>query len=279
VVAALAAGWSTLPAAARRLIPAGVLVLLVWAVGPAARGGGAAPDQPVLVALDVGQGDAMLVGDPTAGWILIDGGPDPDVLADALRRRRVDRLAAVVATHPHADHTAGLAHPLTAMPVGALLVGPTGRQDGALVAAAGDVPVLDVAAGDAWAHGDLRLQVLSPPATGLGTDPNDNSLVIRVDVTGGRSVLLTGDAEVVPQLLLTDDPLIDVDVLKVPHHGGATNHPGFLDATSPQIAVISVGPDNPFGHPHPDVLADLDGVDVRRTDLHGDIALDLSPTQ
>ena len=75
--------------------------------------------------------------------------------------------------------------------------------------------------------------------------------------------------------LLAAPEVIDIDVIKVPHHGGDTNAEGFLSATTPQVAVISVGEDNPFGHPHPDVLADLVGVDVRRTDLAGDVVVPL----
>ena len=100
--------------------------------------------------------------------------------------------------------------------------------------------------------------------------------MLRLDADAGGSALLTGDAEVIAQTRLLGDPaIVDVDLLKVPHHGGATNADGFLAATTPTTAVISAGQGNPFGHPHPDVLADLAGVDVRRTDLAGDVTVPL----
>lgn len=278
------AGWRRLPPAPRRVLPALGLALAVVAIGLPGRGTrpGGLPPLPTLVALDVGQGDALLLGDPSAGWVLVDGGPDPERLARALDDVGVTELAAVVVSHPHADHTEGLIDLLPRMEVGALVVGPTGEDAVEVLAAArgAGVAVVTAAAGDGWQHGALRLAVLSPPPTGLGDEPNDNSLVLRVDVEGGRSALLTGDAEVLAQLRLAADPttaaLLDVDVLKVPHHGGATNAPGFVAATSPAQALISVGARNGFGHPHPDVLADLEGVAVGRTDLDGTVTVPLA---
>jgi competence protein ComEC len=75
--------------------------------------------------------------------------------------------------------------------------------------------------------------------------------------------------------LLRRDRKRDSRYAVVPHHGGDTNAEGFLSATTPEVAVISAGEDNPFGHPHPDVLADLVGVDVRRTDVAGDVVVPL----
>jgi competence protein ComEC len=274
------AAWSLrrAPAGARPAVAVAALVAVV-AGAPALRPGGTtrAPADPVLVALDVGQGDAVLLGDPVGGWLLVDGGPDGDVVLDALRQVHVGELAAVVATHPHADHVDGLVDVLGELPVGALLVGPRGDRAAELLAAAADarVPVRRVAAGDGLAHGTTRIDVLGPPATGLGDEPNDNSLVLRAETADGVSALLAGDAEVAAQAVLRDDARIDVEVLKVPHHGGATNLPGFLQATSPAVAVISVGEGNPFGHPHADVLTALTGVDVRRTDRSGTVTVPL----
>ncbi|HUG86916.1 MAG TPA: ComEC/Rec2 family competence protein, partial [Euzebya sp.] len=274
--------WPRLPVRLRLAAPAVGLVLGIVLVGPPTGGGdGAHPPAPVLMMLDVGQGDALLLGDPQAGWLLVDGGPDPDRLRAALQDHGVGSLVAVVASHPHADHTDGLVGVLQAMDVGALVLGPRGPEAAHLVAAAegAGVPVLAVAAGHQWSHGGMQLSVLSPPPTGLGSEPNDNSLILRVDVSAGRSVLLTGDAEALAQGLLEGEERLDVDVLKVPHHGGDTNASGFLAATTPQQALISVGAGNTFGHPHPDVLAqlaDLDGVPVLRTDVDGTVEVPLA---
>ena len=242
-----------------------------------------------LTALDVGQGDAMLVEVPASeggvpARMLVDGGPDPGVAVKALRRRGVTFLDAVVVSHPHADHTDGLPGVLSRVRAGALLVGPHRPQDlddpaasaiaAEVVAGQHAVPVLRVGAGQRFSLGQASVEILSPPADGsVGTEPNDNSLVLRVATEQG-SILLTGDAEEAAQqrLLLRPD-LLRADVLKVPHHGGATNSPGFLDAVGAHTAVIGVGKDNDYGHPHPDVLADLAGTKILRTDTGGPVSV------
>ena len=189
-----------------------------------------------------------------------------------------------VATHADSDHVGGLDDVLDALPVSVVTVGPRAEDAVDLLdtAARLDVPVEEVSAGFTWDHGQFSITVLSPPGTGLGRERNDNSLVMRIDgPPGSPSVLLPGDVEVLAQdqLLRSGDPAVlqslDVDVLLVPHHGGNTSLPAFLTATTPEVAVISVGAGNAFGHPHPDVLANLGGVDIRRTDLDGDVVVSL----
>ncbi|MEE8602864.1 ComEC/Rec2 family competence protein [Euzebya tangerina] len=259
-------------------------VVVVVAAALPLRGSGL-PSQPVLVALDVGQGDAILLGDPEAGWMLVDGGAEEARVVDLLRRRGVARLSRVVATHADSDHVGGLPAVLDAMPVGSLTVGPRAEDADRLLAAATEheVPVHRVHASDVFTHGRFGVEVLSPPATGLGTQRNDNSLVLRIDGDAGTpAVLLPGDAEVVAQQVLLDrvEPdVLDVDVMVVPHHGGNTSDPAFLAATSPDVAIISAGRDNSFGHPHPAVLAQLSRAEVRRTDQDGDIVVPLGPQE
>ena len=238
-----------------------------------------------LTALDVGQGDALLVEVPGGAGVpparmLVDGGPEQSTALQLLRRRGVRFLDAVVASHPHADHTDGLPAILARVPTAAVLVGPVPpaqMDDPAasavaleVVAAQQEVPVTRVHAGQRFRLGRASVEVLSPPADGsLGSEPNDNSLVLRV-TDGQHSILLTGDAEEAAQRRLLQRPdLLAADVLKVPHHGGATNAEGFIDAVGAHTAVIGVGDDNDYGHPHPDVLADLAGTRILRTDTGG----------
>jgi competence protein ComEC len=246
-----------------------------------------------LTALDVGQGDAMLLEVPgqtgiPAARMLVDGGPDQSLALRALRRRGVRWLDAVVVSHPHADHTDGLPAVLGSLGVGALLVGPTPPQQLEGVAASATavegvavqrgVPVLRLAAGQRFRLGVAQVEVLSPPADGsLGREPNDNSLVLRV-VSGDGAVLLTGDAEEAAQTrLLRRADLLRADLLKVPHHGGATNADGFLHAVGAHTAVVGVGAGNDYGHPHPDVLADLAGTVILRTDTGGTLTATVRP--
>jgi competence protein ComEC len=139
------------------------------------------------------------------------------------------------------------------------------------------IPFEHPAAGAVVTLADLRIEVLGPDRCYSGTesDANNDSLVLRVSA-GGASVLFTGDAEEPAQrdLLVDAGHLLPALVLKVPHHGGDTSMEEFLWSVKAQVAVVSVGP-NRYGHPSPEVLADLmsSGVRVFRTDLVGDVTL------
>jgi competence protein ComEC len=129
--------------------------------------------------------------------------------------------------------------------------------------------------------GDVILDVLGPQHCFLGTesDPNNDSVVLRM-TGGGASILFTGDVEEPAQreLVAAYGSSLDALVLKVPHHGGNTNIPEFLQAVHAKVAVVSVGP-NRYGHPVPSVLATLarDGMRVIRTDRAGDVTVVFGP--
>lgn len=263
------------------------IVVVISVAGP--WGGPPAVTALTLTALDVGQGDALLVEVPASAGgaparMLVDGGPDQGLALKLLRARGVRYLDAVVVSHPHADHTDGLPAVLARITTAALLVGPeppAELEDPAAsavaveaIAAQQAVPVTRVAAGQRFTLGRATVEILSPPADGsLGEEPNDNSVVLRV-THGDDSILLTGDAEEAAQLRLLQRPdLLRADVLKVPHHGGNTNAEGFIDAVGADTVVIGVGADNDYGHPHPDVLADLAGTKIFRTDTEGTVSV------
>jgi competence protein ComEC len=205
-----------------------VVAIVVLAALPKLRPSGV-PAALTMTALDVGQGDALLVEAPPDVRMLVDGGPEPDSALRHLRARGIRRLDAIALSHPHADHSTGLPAVLAAMPVGALIVGPDPPEQlddpapSALAtyraAEARRVPILAVAAGQRFTLGEAAVEVLSPPADGsLGNEPNDASLVLRISGSGG-SLLLTGDAEVAAQTLLLARPdRLRATVLKVPHH-------------------------------------------------------------
>jgi competence protein ComEC len=241
--------------------------------------GGAVPPSGLRISvLDVGQGDAILLQPAAAPAVLVDGGPPGDGLVSKLRAAGVERLGAAVVTHDQSDHAGGVRELLGTMSVGRLVYAVLGRPTLAEARAAGAVP-LRLARGGELRSGGLRLDVLWPPRELLGVshpgeDPNRLALVMLARWHRFR-MLLTADAEAES----TPIEAGSIDVLKVAHHGSDDAGLGdLLDRSRPQLAVISVGAGNPFGHPTPATLASLAarGVPVLRTDRDGTIVLDVS---
>lgn len=251
------------------------------------------PPRLAITAIDVGQGDALLVTTASGHRMLVDAGRDQRA-ADWLREHGIGSLDLVVVTHGDADHAGGLDEVLAAVDVATIWVSATPEgtatsvwardwddRDGALPP---EPPgVVAVTAGRSARLGSAEVEVLGPPggydlvATEGGR--NDRSVVLRVD-EGQRSLLLPGDAEHAAQRWLLDNTHdLAVDVLAVPHHGAATSEPAFLRATDAGVAVVSVGVDNDYGHPHDEVLAVLAdmGATVHRTDAAGTVVVEVPP--
>src|SRR5262245_23500716 len=276
IAAWLRTGWRP----PRRAMVAGFALapVLMWQIAL-----GAGPPAGLTVRmLDIGQGDSILITSPAGATVLIDGGPDDELDAQLLVSYGVKRLDAVVATHPHADHIAGLPQVLARFPVGVFLE-PGCPDDTALqddlhqeIDAEG-IPVRMPRTGDTVTVGDLTFDVLSPDRCWVDShsDPNNDSLVLLLR-DGPDSMLFTGDAErEAQQVLLDTGRLQEVDVLKMPHHAGDTSLPDFFPAVSPEVVVISVGQPNPYGHPNPTALGEaaVTGADIWRTDEHGTLTI------
>lgn len=268
----------------RSVLLAGCVAMPVFVLGTAL--GSGPPGGLTAHFLNTGQGDSILVMSPAGATILIDGGPEPDIAATKLAALGVKRLDVVIATHPHADHVAGLPEVLARFPVG-LVLEPGCSEDSPAYAdflQAVDDEGLEVRyprTGDHIEVGDVDLAFLSPPSCYEGThsDANNDSLVAMLS-KGQDSILFPGDAEVEAQQQMLDaGAALDADVLKVPHHGGNTSQPEFLAASHAEVAVIQVGDPNDYGHPTDEVLATLDsaGMKVFRNDLDGDVTVTFSP--
>jgi competence protein ComEC len=271
---------------ARRRLAAGVAAVLAGLAlftlpplfgGSHHSGAGAGLPGLRIEVLDIGQGDAILLQPRNAPAVLVDGGPPGDELVAKLHDQGVERLGAAVVTHDQSDHAAGIAEALGRVPTSRLVYGRLDRHFIATAQADGARPD-QVAAGTTLRSGSLRLEVIWPPPTLIAEDPPDTDPNLLALVIRARwhhfTMLLTADAEAESTPL---DPG-PIDVLKVAHHGSDDAGLGpLLDRIRPQLAVISVGADNPYGHPTPGTLATLavHHVPTLRTDLEGTVEIDV----
>lgn len=252
-----------------------------------------AVDAGLLVSfLDVGQGDSAFLRSPSGKTMLVDGGPEGSfpVIDHYLTSLGVVGLDVVVASHLHSDHIGGLISVVDTYPIGDFYYPPFDAESDtyfrlldALKESQTTVkqPLAGVNTLIPW-DDQVEVRILSPYDT-IYQDFNDTSYIIRISY-GNTAVLLTGDAtELAEKLALKAQPnhLFRADVLKVAHHGSSdATFEKFLDTVSPAIAVISVGKDNDYGHPHDSLLDRLNerGITVYRTDQDGTITLLLDGT-
>lgn len=233
--------------------------------------------------LDIGQGDAFFIEFPTGEQMLIDGGPDDSVLAKlgSLLVPWDRALDAIILTHPDADHVTGLVGVLDRYDVD------TVYETGIRAHTPYDEAFVDqleskvsgrtqLVADDVIEIGDVTLTVIWPDSL-VDTYPetrNNFSINLLIEYRE-TTMLLTGDAEAVVEESV--GPRVgDIDVLKVGHHGSLTSTSWeFLQATRPEIALISMGRENSYGHPHPTIIQRLEdiGAVILRTDLHRDVLL------
>ncbi len=243
-----------------------------------------------VTAIDVGQGDALLLISPEGKTLLIDaGGPTgstqaatgnfeigEDVVSPVLWSRNIRRLDAVVLSHAHSDHMGGMGAVLRNFRPRQLWVGKNPEIPAymALLDEARQlgVSVKSLSAGDHFTFGGAQVQVLAPAVgyTPGATASNDDSMVLHIAV-GQTSALLEGDAQAASEQQMLLEPL-HADLLKVGHHGSKTSTtPSFLAAVAPTYAIISVAHRNPYGHPKLETLQRLqeDRVRTFRTDAEG----------
>lgn len=237
--------------------------------------------------LDVGQGDAILIKTPNGQNILIDGGRDKTVLARLAENLPwFDRqLDLVILTHPDDDHSGGLAVVAERFKIKKVIYTALRDESPGYLALLAEIQKQGIAAlivdrPQIINFGpNARLEILSPTKPLIGQAPkniNDSSIVSRL-VFGKTAVLLTGDIEAgAEQELLENDAPLGAQAIKISHHG-SDNGSGeaILAVVAPEIAIISVGADNSFGHPSRRVLKRLDrlGAIVYRTDRQGTVRL------
>ncbi len=286
IAAALARGrwWR----AASIIAVAVFLGLLFWhPFPPDVRAG-----QLELTAIDVGQGDSLLVVFPDGKRMLVDGGGIPafgrqyrsqldigeDVVAPYLWDRSIRTVDVIALSHAHEDHIGGLPalvsdfHPRELW-TGATPDSATWRIVRAKAAQTG-ARIVPMRSPRLFLFGGAQVEVLAPFPDYVPRDVpgNNDSLVIRLRY-GRHTFLLCGDAEKqIEYRMLGENELAHADVLKVAHHGSKTSTTeDFLNAVSPAFAIISDGFENSYGHPHPDVIARLEQhhAGILRTDQDG----------
>lgn len=265
-----------------------LLAILLWHPFPPAIERGVLE----MTAIDVGQGDSILVVFPEGKLMIVDGGGFPsfggrkrsqldmgeDVVSPYLWSRSIRRVDVVALTHAHEDHIGGLGALLENFHVQELWTGATpdspqwnSLRDRAL---RNGVRIVPLRRAPAFPFGGAQVEVLAPspsyePAM---TPKNNDSLALRL-MFGRHSFLLSGDMErPIEDELVFGNLVQKTDVLKVAHHGSKTSSsPELLEALKPTFAIISAGAENSYGHPNPAVLERLhqSHAEVLRTDLWG----------
>lgn len=236
--------------------------------------------------IDVGQGDCELIHTENAN-ILIDAGENlpenPAKIISFAKQLEIEKFDYVIATHPHSDHIGGMADVLREIPTDAVIMPylseentPTTRIYEELLDTIEElnIPVLEAEPGASYSVDGLTLNILAP----LEQDENLNNMSVVVKVCyGNSSYLFEGDAESSAESAILDNgENVRADILKAGHHGSRTSSTkAYLKAVDPEIAVISCGEGNSYGHPHQQTLDKFRelGITFYRTDTQGTITI------
>lgn len=249
--------------------------------------------------IDVGQGDAILVKLPfNKGTYLIDTGGNPpfsgdtwqqkrtnfevgkDIIVPYLKSKGISTLDKLILTHGDIDHVGGTSAVIEELSITEILLPKVKAQSDIeleIVRKANQkgIPIHYVYEGKQWGDDESLFKVLAPAGSGVELDKNNQSIVLYAKI-GGLTWLFTGDIEETGEMELAENySFIDVDVLKVGHHGSKTSSSEeLLQQFQPEIAVISVGEGNRYGHPHGSVLTRLAShqMTIYRTDKNGAIS-------
>ncbi len=241
--------------------------------------------------LDVGQGDSAVVELPDKRTLVIDTGRKGLQTAEFLKYRGIEKIDAVILSHGQSDHAGGIFHLVRNFNVheiwdnGRLILTPLhppldkGGIEGGYSPISGNIRQRKLQRGDVIEGSGYKITVLHP-YDGFYTmhsgdsDENNDSLVLKIQ-GNKNSFLFAGDIEEEPQEDLSHlQRYIKSTVLKFPHHGSRSSaSEAFLNTVSPEIAVISVGRKNSYGHPHSETLDMLSRVKIFRTDIDGAVGI------
>jgi competence protein ComEC len=235
-----------------------------------------------MVSCDVGQGDATVIRIAPHEAVVVDVGADPKVIDGCLRRLHIKQIPVLLLTHFHADHVGGLIGALHGRQVGEIRVSPLGDPVATTKFVTNTLQELGKSAvvmtyPESFTVKDVKFTCIWPKRLilGEGSDANNSSVALAV-FSNELSILLTGDIEPpVQDEIAKSMPKQDFDVIKVAHHGSRYQSSDFATWVNAELAVISVGSGNDYGHPAQETISlyELTGSEVFRTDLSGDIAI------
>ena len=242
----------------------------------------------VMVSCDVGQGDATVIRVGKNEAVVVDVGGDAKAIDKCLKELHITKIPVLLLTHFHADHVGGLEGAIGNREIGQIRVSPLS-----------DPPTTTAFVKDVLARAKKESTVMTYPERfkvngvsftciwpselilGQGSDANNASVALAVEAQG-ISILLAGDIEPpVQEKIAREIPDIDFDVIKVAHHGSRYQSSNFAKWVNAEIAFISVGKDNEYGHPAPETISlyQLTGSQIFRTDLEGDLAISIQDSQ
>lgn len=232
--------------------------------------------------IDVEQGDCGFIQTDKLSAVLIDGGDRGKgeyTLIPFLRSKSVGHLDAVFVSHMHSDHYSGIKELMeNDFPIDKIYISKQAENNKNYegfkkLADERNIPVYDLTDGNEVVIDNVKFSVIQSDKE--YKNENDTSLILRVDC-GENSILFTGDATSTAEEDILENPKIDTDILKVPHHGSAgSSSDEFIDANTPELSVISVGEDNKYNHPSEKVLQKMEnrGIPVVRTDMDGTVTI------
>ena len=234
--------------------------------------------------IDVGQGDSSLIITPKGKTILIDAGDEAHAkkVLSYVREQGIEKLDLVIATHPDADHIGGMDKVIKNFDIDVFAMPDVSAKTNQYKQIQRELKAKKMKTtrlyqGDeVQIDDDIDFEILSPVKGKKYDDTNEYSIVAKI-VYKDTSFILMGDATMENEVdIINNVPDINIDVLKLGHHGSSTSSSDyFITKTSPKIAIISCGKNNKYGHPHQEVMRVLKkhGVTPYRTDEMGDIVI------